>query len=100
MIETLSIQSLTDGRMALISHGDRAEVVAVQYGAKVSVPLTVDETFYGLVQELIDNTYIPERHCNCHISPPCNDCVEYGGIREIVSHISEYMKKHSIEVSK
>jgi hypothetical protein len=24
----------------------------------------------------------PVRNCSCHISPPCNDCVEYGGLRE------------------
>lgn len=25
----------------------------------------------------------PERNCSCHISPPCNDCVEYAGWRGI-----------------
>ena len=24
----------------------------------------------------------PERNCSCHISPPCNDCVENSGLRE------------------
>jgi len=24
----------------------------------------------------------PARNCSCHISPPCNDCVDYGGLRE------------------
>ena len=24
----------------------------------------------------------PEANCSCHLSPPCNDCVEYGGERE------------------
>ena len=23
----------------------------------------------------------PDRNCSCHISPPCNDCVDYGGLR-------------------
>lgn len=25
----------------------------------------------------------PERNCSCHISPPCSDCVDYGGLREM-----------------
>jgi hypothetical protein len=24
----------------------------------------------------------PDGNCSCHISPPCNDCVDYGGLRE------------------
>ena len=24
----------------------------------------------------------PNRNCSCHISPPCNDCVDFGGERE------------------
>lgn len=26
-----------------------------------------------------------ERYCSCHISPPCNDCVENSGLREAFS---------------
>ena len=24
----------------------------------------------------------PDSNCSCHISPPCNDCVDFGGERE------------------
>jgi hypothetical protein len=24
----------------------------------------------------------PDRNCFCHLSPPCNDCVEYAGLRD------------------
>ena len=24
----------------------------------------------------------PEKHCTCHISPPCNDCVDHSAVRE------------------
>ncbi|QOD84830.1 hypothetical protein [Chromobacterium haemolyticum] len=24
----------------------------------------------------------PDANCSCHLSPPCNDCVDYGGERE------------------
>ncbi len=34
------------------------------------------------LSELIEVTdEPPESNCSCHISPPCNDCVEYSGIR-------------------
>lgn len=25
----------------------------------------------------------PEANCRCHLSPPCNDCVEHGHMREL-----------------
>ena len=33
-----------------------------------------------LFMEVIDPP--PESNCSCHISPPCNDCVENSGLRE------------------
>lgn len=33
--------------------------------------------------ELYDLVQAPEPNCSCHLSPPCNDCVEHGGAREI-----------------
>jgi predicted ABC-class ATPase len=38
----------------------------------------------GVMQELIDRIEVPEPNCSCHLSPPCGDCVDYGGIRETV----------------
>lgn len=26
--------------------------------------------------------YAPDQNCSCHISAPCNDCADYGFIRE------------------
>ena len=31
----------------------------------------------------------PEANCSCHISPPCNDCVDYSGLREAFSVAEE-----------
>ena len=28
----------------------------------------------------------PNANCSCHISPPCNDCVDHGGTRELIEH--------------
>ena len=40
----------------------------------------------ALMKELLEvwynDTYIPDSNCACHINPPCNDCVNYGGLRE------------------
>ena len=35
----------------------------------------------------------PDKNCSCHLCPPCNDCVEFGGIREAKEgwkHAKEY----------
>jgi len=95
-LETLSIQTLPDGRVALIANGDRAEVVGVRGSDFERVALAItgpassiasDERLTGLVEELLDNLYVPEPDCRCHLSPPCNDCVENGGLREIVAAV-------------
>lgn len=31
-----------------------------------------------------ENTVIPEPDCNCPVAPPCNDCVEYSYIRDVL----------------
>ncbi len=33
---------------------------------------------------LLDAQNIPPKNCSCHLNPPCEDCVEYGGLREAV----------------
>lgn len=32
---------------------------------------------------------IPAANCSCHLSPPCGDCVDYGGIREALAAAKE-----------
>lgn len=36
------------------------------------------------VNNLIDMIDVPEPNCSCHICPPCSDCVEYGGLRDVI----------------
>jgi hypothetical protein len=33
----------------------------------------------------------PDRNCSCHISPPCHDCVEYGGWREALENANSVL---------
>lgn len=34
---------------------------------------------------LLDSYEPPYPNCRCHISSPCNDCVEYGALREAIT---------------
>lgn len=38
------------------------------------------------LKDFVDNDATPEPNCSCHISPPCSDCVEFAGMREIVKN--------------
>ena len=49
-------------------------------------------TFKGILEDVADNTYIPEVNCSCHISPPCEDCVENGATRENIKEIRQFIK--------
>jgi hypothetical protein len=35
----------------------------------------------------------PEANCSCHISPPCNDCVDYSGEREAFDFARRALEK-------
>lgn len=49
----------------------------------------------GIIEELLERMdYPPEKSCSCHISPPCNDCVTYSGIRETIENAEELVKNH------
>ena len=44
-----------------------------------------------LFMERVDEP--PEANCSCHISPPCNDCVENWGLREAFSDAKAAISK-------
>ena len=35
--------------------------------------------------DLVDDDTTPEPACSCHLSPPCNDCVNHGWRRELIA---------------
>lgn len=49
----------------------------------------------ALAKELLDRWYndsdIPDSSCSCHISPPCGDCVNWGGLRETASETKKLL---------
>jgi hypothetical protein len=51
----------------------------------------------GLVEELIDYIDVPDKNCTCCISPPCNDCVEFGGLREVIAACKRSIAKQKGE---
>lgn len=72
-----------------IESGNKGITVAREEGARAE--REKGELFRGVVQELLDNLSIPERNCSCHLSPPCENCVEFGGLREIVSAVRYHL---------
>ena len=51
----------------------------------------------ALAKELLDRWYndsdIPDSNCSCHISPPCGDCVNWGGLRETASETKKLLER-------
>lgn len=43
-----------------------------------------------LLMERIDEP--PKPNCSCHLSPPCEDCAEYGGLRKAFEFAREALK--------
>lgn len=38
--------------------------------------------------------HIPEKNCTCHLGhPPCDDCVEYSGLRQAVFEFTKAYKR-------
>lgn len=52
-------------------------------------PIDVNERWKALAEEAADqlSEFVPERNCSCHLSPPCNDCVDHGYAREVIENI-------------
>ena len=46
-----------------------------------------------VLQHVLECLDIPDSNCSCHICPPCNDCVEYGAIREAVKYANISLTK-------
>ena len=43
----------------------------------------------GLLREAHEVIDVPDRNCSCHLSPPCEDCVEWSGFREWLASVDE-----------
>jgi len=45
-----------------------------------------------LLLERIDHP--PAANCSCHLSPPCGDCTDYGGLREAIQEAEAALAAH------
>ncbi len=56
----------------------------------------------GLAEDLAEQleAFIPERNCSCHLSPPCNDCVDHGYARELLDTIRVCAKREDEQGAK
>ena len=42
------------------------------------------------LKDLLDQTETPpDTNCSCHIAPPCNDCVDYSGVRYAIEQANK-----------
>ena len=98
-----------DAAMAKFAAAIRAPLVArieiLGDMAKVAVDLGLDSTtkniglralndvMVELLEGFIDITHPPEANCSCHISPPCNDCVNHWGTRELIENARAALTK-------
>ena len=46
-----------------------------------------------IMDALLLEIVVPERNCSCHLSPPCNDCLENGALRELVEEARAAIKQ-------
>lgn len=47
------------------------------------------------IELLLERIYHPPAaNCSCHLSPPCGDCVDYGGLREAIQEAEAALAAH------
>lgn len=47
------------------------------------------------IEDFLALTEPPDANCSCHINPPCGDCVEYGGIRDVRKAANKLLKERA-----
>ncbi|NDI85041.1 hypothetical protein [Undibacterium crateris] len=54
---------------------------------------SVIDSARSAIEVLLDYASPPEANCSCHISPTCNDCINYGKQREDVEYVESIDKE-------
>ena len=68
-------------------HNEPVCLPGVRPGQALLDELEKAEGFKELLKEVVENDSTPESNCSCHISPPCNDCVEHAEQRDLIARI-------------
>jgi hypothetical protein len=63
------------------------------FAEKISILVRQRDELHSALELLLERTEVPDRDCRCHISPPCNDCVENSGLREAVEFAQAIIAK-------
>lgn len=53
--------------------------------ARLALCWNAHDAMVGAIQFALDNIYMPEANCSCHLNPPCNDCVDHHATREALA---------------
>ena len=48
------------------------------------------------VEDFLELTEVPDANCSCHLNPPCGDCVEYSGIRDVRKRANVLLKERGV----
>lgn len=62
-----------------------SELVILEFEKELQDIQTKNKQLVAAVEGLLKTNDTPVPNCLCHLSPPCNDCVEYGGRRKAVA---------------
>lgn len=78
------------------NEADRWEAGRLLEAAKQLRALEIEtQELAGLLEDVLDFIGEPPLpNCSCHISPPCNDCVDHAEAREINSRIESALTRH------
>ena len=59
---------------------------------------TMIEALITRLQDLVDDDTTPEANCSCHISPPCQDCTDHAGRRELIDAAKRTLDQANEEI--
>lgn len=72
-----------DDTLAQIVQVQAIEISQLQ--SQLSLSAEREERYRKVLEDVIGEIDVPDAICSCHVSPPCNDCVEYSHLRDLVN---------------
>ena len=59
--------------------------------AEINALKAENEKMKGLLEDWYNESDIPDSNCSCHVSPPCNDCINWSALRETASETKKLL---------
>lgn len=82
IVEYAAVESLETEEIVLL--GWAIQAIAARDAEIAGLKLRLG-ALAEMVTECVDAP--PIKNCSCHISPPCNDCIENTGLRELFDDV-------------